>query len=112
MNMQIKNKNIKKIEKNISELAGDARESVREAGDTIKAIGFTLMATAAVAESIGIHGPKHEKAIVIKAESPSTVVSITDDFKATAQRREREEHTPHYSGYNASQRSPGRAGKA
>jgi len=110
--MQIKNKNIQKIEKNISEIAGEATESVREASDTIKAIGFTLMATAAMAESVGIHGPKHEKAVVVKADSPSSVVRISDDFKSTAQRREKEEHTPHYSGYNASQRSPGRAGKA
>lgn len=103
---------IQKLEKNIAELAGDASESMRDASDTIKAIGLTIMTTAAVVESVGIHGPKHEKAALVKAESPSSVVNIQDDFKATAQRREREEHTPHYSGYSASQRSPGRTGKA
>jgi len=95
----------KKFENNITEMA-------RNAGETAKAIGLTIMTAAAVVESVGIHGPKHEKAVLVKAESPVSIVNVQEDFKATAQRREREEHTPHYSGYSATQRSPSRTGKA
>jgi len=95
----------KKFENNITEMAKDASE-------TAKAIGLTIMTAAAVVESVGIHGPKHEKAVLVKADSPSSIVNVQEDFKATAQRREREEHTPHYSGYSATQRSPSRTGKA
>lgn len=97
----------KSKERNIS-----LSEKTRTASETIKTIGLTVMTAAAVAESVGLHGNKHEKAIVNKVDPDTHIVDIQSDMKATAQRREREEHTPHYVSYNASQRTPSRTGKA
>jgi hypothetical protein len=69
-----------------------------------------LMTTAAVAEAVESSGMKHEKLAPAPAQSNFNVME--SDFNATAQRREREEHTPHYVSYNSSQRTPSRTGKA
>jgi len=98
--------------KNKSEIAELTNEITDFAVDAAKVAVMSMAATATIAEAVGIHGMKHEKAIVVKSESPSSVVSIIDEIKDSAQRREKEDHTTHNTSYSATQRSPGRTGKA
>jgi hypothetical protein len=78
--------------------------------DLALGLGLTLMTAAVSVEVLGISHTKHEKAVPIKAES--IVAGAHSELDSSAQRRESQEHSPHYVSYSAMQRTPSRAGKA
>ncbi len=78
--------------------------------DLALGLGLMLMTAAVSVEVLGINHPKHEKAVLNKADA--NVVDSKSEFESSAQRRESQEHSPHYVSYSAMQRTPSRAGKA
>ena len=81
--------------------------------DTATQAGIVLMAAAATLGLMEVPHDPEKRAIVPHQPAFAVVTEAVDPTPGGENmRREREEVHPHYHGYSASQRTPGRTGKA